>query len=203
MELGNALFGNSRGKYPLERGKWQNTFCSIFKDTRLDPYKEFENDTFSFFPYYWGDCECGTDDIIDNFSAASKCSSDCFSTNIQVYQDSLKEQGLDYTKINKLLRAFCKEHEQNFEGCMVHCTCGAVGRINQFSEEHPHADTCRLIKPNFVFKPTGYEIEWYKYPLRDSYANQQISFDEFEEMIKICIESISNLNNEADRTVGP
>lgn len=33
-------------------------------------------------------------------------------------------------------------------------------------------------KPNLVYKPTGFEIMWYKYPFRDSYMNQDLTYDE-------------------------
>jgi hypothetical protein len=42
-------------------------------------------------------------------------------------------------------------------------------------------------KPNFLYKPTGYCINWYKYPFRDSYANQNITENEFIEIINDCI----------------
>lgn len=121
MELGNLLFGNSRGNYPLERGRWQETFCEFLDEIGLDGYgyiddeklKEyetdrggFENDVFLVNPYYWGEDE----DIME--------------------------------------------------------------------------------EPNFIYKPTGYEIDWYKYPLRDSYANKELTFEEFKEVLNKCKESI-------------
>lgn len=121
MEIGNLLFGNSRGEYPLKRGRWQETFCEFLDKIGLDGYgyiekeelKEyktdrggFENEIFLVNPYYWGDDE-----------------------NI-------------------------------------------------------------MEEPNFVYKPTGYQIEWYKYPLRDSYANQKLSFEELKGILDKCIESV-------------
>ena len=44
--------------------------------------------------------------------------------------------------------------------------------------------------PNFVYKPTGYEIKWYKYPLRDSYANQKLTKKEFDSIMKACMDSL-------------
>ena len=121
MELGNLIFGNSRGSYPLKRGVWQNTFhefldeigLNVFgyiEDDKLKEYKTdrggFENDVFLINPYYWQD----DDDIAE--------------------------------------------------------------------------------EPNFVYKPTGYEISWYKYPLRDSYANKKIKFKEFKNILEECKKSI-------------
>lgn len=62
------------------------------------------------------------------------------------------------------------------------CTCGAIG--------DEHAIDCKLIVPNFIYKPTGFEIRWYKYPLRDSYMNKRIRLERFRDMIDACVESV-------------
>ncbi len=42
--------------------------------------------------------------------------------------------------------------------------------------------------PNFVYKPTGFEIKWYKYAFRDSYMNQNLAplqiLDIFKNVVK-------------------
>ena len=43
---------------------------------------------------------------------------------------------------------------------------------------------------NFVYKPMSYEIDWYRYPLRDSYANKELTFKDFKEILNKCKESI-------------
>ena len=48
--------------------------------------------------------------------------------------------------------------------------------------------------PNFVYKPTGFELSWYKYALRDSYMNQQISFDALMEILEQCKKSLEGGN---------
>ncbi len=123
MELGNALFGHSRGKYPLSRGKgFEDALNHLFEvcapgtDTSGRVYGvEFENDVFAIFPYYWGSCTCG--DVQD------------------------------------------------------------------------HKPDCPIVKPNFLYKSTGFAIHWYKYPLRDSYANQKITLAGFKKIISACIQS--------------
>lgn len=65
MEIGNLLFGNSRGTYPVDRDTYQDAFCNFLERNGFDGYghKEgsdddvFENDTFVIRPYYWGDDE--------------------------------------------------------------------------------------------------------------------------------------------------
>ena len=127
MELGNLLFGNSRGRFAVPRGIgeddfiWQETFIEFMDEIGLDGYGYvendelekykterggFENNTFIINPYYWGEDE-----------------------------EVMKE-------------------------------------------------------PNFVFKPTGFTIDWYKYPLRDSYSNKEITLEELKEILRICKESV-------------
>lgn len=70
MELGNLMFGNSRGEYPVEREGWQEVFHEFLEEIGLDGYGYiesksidkkyetdrggFENDVFLVNPYYWG-----------------------------------------------------------------------------------------------------------------------------------------------------
>ncbi len=44
--------------------------------------------------------------------------------------------------------------------------------------------------PNFVYKPTGLEISWYKYPMRDAYSNQDVSLEEFKDILDACARSM-------------
>ena len=44
----------------------------------------------------------------------------------------------------------------------------------------------RMLQPNFHYKPTGFKLQWYKYPLRSPQANMEISNDEFKAMIEDC-----------------
>jgi hypothetical protein len=46
--------------------------------------------------------------------------------------------------------------------------------------------------PNFEFKPTGYQLNWYKYALRSARANREISRVEFFKMVAKCIESLDH-----------
>ncbi len=50
--------------------------------------------------------------------------------------------------------------------------------------------TCQAHWPNFAHKPSGYELRWYKYPLRDSYANKKLTLAEFAALIDSCIASM-------------
>ncbi len=43
--------------------------------------------------------------------------------------------------------------------------------------------------PNFVYKPTGLEISWYKYPMRDAYSNMDVSVEDFKAILNDCLRS--------------
>lgn len=74
MELGNLIFGNSRGEFEIDRDVYQDLFAEFFRSIGIDSYGTvtsklakvypeyikgctFENDTFIVRPYYWGDDE--------------------------------------------------------------------------------------------------------------------------------------------------
>jgi len=44
--------------------------------------------------------------------------------------------------------------------------------------------------PNFLYKPTGFEIRWYKYPFRDSYMTENLTSEQILEIFKKCAESV-------------
>ena len=46
--------------------------------------------------------------------------------------------------------------------------------------------------PNFIYKPDGFRMCWYKYPLRSCYANRGITLDIFERMVDDCSDSLSS-----------
>jgi hypothetical protein len=124
------------GSYPIpHRNSYQNAFSKLFyyekngrTEYRFDTNGEFENDVFSYFPYYWGDCTCGCDE----------------DTN----------------------------------------------------DDATHDAQCLLIKPNFVHKPSGLEIQWYKYALRDSYTNRGINLDELKKIVSECVKSLKHNKGE-------
>lgn len=120
MELGNMLFGNSRGAFAItDRTAFEDAFIKLLDVMgEEDPsYPEpFDNDVFSISPYYGGDCEC--------------------------------------------------------------------------VEDQEHKKGCPCIQPNFVFKPSDFQIQWYKYPFRDSYMNQDYSADMFLFILGVCIASL-------------
>ena len=59
LELGNLLFGHSRGNYYIEdRRKWEEVFIKLLDALDMECHAgNFENDVFIVRPYYWGDDE--------------------------------------------------------------------------------------------------------------------------------------------------
>lgn len=43
---------------------------------------------------------------------------------------------------------------------------------------------------HFWHKPSGFKLQWYKYPLRDPYVNMDISHEQFLDILRDCINSI-------------
>lgn len=130
MELGNMIFGCSRGPYEFpnrdivdswEWGRLINTVCDGCYGFAKDEFEcnargGFSNDIFEINPYYWGDCDCGGDDTDE------------------------------------------------------------------------HSSTCSLMIHNFVYKPTGFWIDWYKYPFRDSYMSHDLTEEQILEIFKLAYE---------------
>lgn len=52
-------------------------------------------------------------------------------------------------------------------------------------------DGCKLMLPNFLYKPTGYSIKWYKYPFRAAYQSQNLRLDGFSRIIDDCLKSLA------------
>ena len=60
MELGNIIFGNSRGEYRVERGKFEDIWWVLCKKLGTGSGGvDYKNEIFRLFPYYWGECTCG------------------------------------------------------------------------------------------------------------------------------------------------
>jgi hypothetical protein len=199
-ELGNMLFGNSRGEFPMERNAgYEHLLFRLLRKINKEEAgygSEFENGVFSVFPYYWGDCTCGFQDHEFKGEHDQLC-----------YQIRLRDGILLLGKPSKRTLSWMKEEERVGEklckelglpfpdGWGVHCTCDYNERYVEWMSQIGYPDGCRedclLLKPNFLYKPTGFNINWYKYPLRDSYTNMKISLDEFDVMIDDCVKSLS------------
>lgn len=125
IEIGNLLFGHSRGNFRVERHPAQELFGEFFEKLGIDHYGHpdkdspvfqemtddhvsIDNELFTLRPYYWGEDE----------------------------------------EIASL--------------------------------------------PNFVYKPEEIEIRWYKYPMRDSYSNVELTDEQIKNILEICLKSVES-----------
>lgn len=219
MELGNMLFGNSRGQHPVPRD-WEDELYRLFKEIEKQdrkfnnyPYQEYENDVFHIFPYYWGDCTCGFEEIEYEIAGELEHRPDCYQTRLReekLKKGFVKEKFEDIELISrpkngsysywnnideKIRKRLCTEFDLPFpDGSAVHCTCDYSERYKQklIEKGYPegHLSTCPTTWPNFKYKPMGFEIQWYKHPFRDAYMNMNISLSEFSKIINNCVESV-------------
>jgi len=207
MELGNAVFGNARGNYKVPRVEWEKTLAPLFEAMEIGYHGEdFENGTFKIMPYWWGGCTCGWAYIDNGHSKLTSLEhkEDCISHPIWELDESAIWCGDEgYKAFLKGLKPIYEEYGLNtgaddwWHGCMMQCTCDYDKRNKETLEEYAedfgrmgHKPDCKLIAPNFLHKPSGYALSVYKYFCRDTYANQNISLDEFEAIVSDCIESL-------------
>ena len=87
-----------------------------------------------------------------------------------IFCDFLKRNGFDYYGYRDVDHADWEFETDKF-----------IIRPYYWGEDEDLADL-----PNFVYKPTGLEISWYKYPMRDAYSNQDVSPEAFKEILEDC-----------------
>lgn len=196
MELGNWTFGISRGEVHVPRGAGYEELLNELFESIDKEYNEstmgygfdFSNDTFETHPYYWGECTCGYEQLEYEWSENNKHKEDCY----QIAYKKLTDE-YSYKIPKKLVKKLCTKYNIYYNrgiGSAIHCTCNHSEEWLKFLENNDHKNSCPIIRSNFHYKPTGYELMWYKYPLRDSYASEELSLIEFAKMIENCINSI-------------
>ena len=188
MELGNAVFGNSRGEVPINRDRFQDLFCNLLErygmlyDDDLYP-KTIKTDVFELRPYYWGDCTCDGETADHEWCNNNKHAETCYQTELFKIKEKEQSYGVYETQA---VQDLLKKHNLPKQGCAVHCTCDYGKKWMEFLESRGgyHRSNCEIIQPNFLYKPTNLEINWYKYPLRDSYSNREFNEEELKEIFK-------------------
>jgi hypothetical protein len=212
------IFGCSRGefKFPdrdlVNSSYWQQ----IFEDADLDyhgcPNKKsnfdgFDNDTFTIRPYYWGDCDCGFEELYAQWWDGKKHSDECYQNWVDKEKILSGWIADDYGYLHlpnsswqtenqfeeTIYKNACKKFGFNYDdgGYGVHCTCGLNNSYDIWLETHNHTNTCSLVLPNFTHKRSGFSIKWYKYPFRDSYMNMDLSKKDIVKIFKECAQSIT------------
>jgi hypothetical protein len=95
----------------------------------------------------------------------------------------------------ELLRYYLEKQEEDFgkfenplflfrDYTIWDCTCDP--------DVEEHGPNCEFLEPNFKYKPTNYELSWYKHIGRGMLANREISVEDFYRIINTCILSIGS-----------
>lgn len=141
--------------------------------------ENFENDVFSMRRYYWGDCDCGYQDLEDKWCKSHNHGADCYQTELAArtraarlpYWDGNKWQnarrlGTDAAKKleDQIYNELCLKHGKDREfGAAVHCSCSYEVEWKAWAAANEHKPTCTPQLPNFLHKRTGLEVRWYKW----------------------------------------
>lgn len=222
MELGNIIFGNSRGSHPVDRGL-QDEFCSYMEEMGFDSYGyhptaywAFENEVFRIQPYYWGGCTCGFEERDCEWSRTNHHADDCYQSELKREKIAAggvpegewgwiaRPKSISYVHWNaverKIMNRLCAKHSLDpRNGCAVHCTCSHDAGYQAWREANGHAADCPIVTPNFLHKPSGFRLDWYKYPLRDSYSSEPLTRKLMRSMFADCIASMPPLPHPEDK----
>lgn len=170
---------------------------------------EFSNAVFAMFPFYWGECECGWDAKAATLDDLAH-DPDCYQTELEARrlaaglgydQDTWlpRTPGLAYdeTRVREdaLYRELTGKYGLSMHGCAVHCTCSWKARWQvQFDAAklgpEGHAESCPTVRPNFLHKPTGLQIDWYKWIGRDMEYRPKPSAREWRRVFAECVASV-------------
>lgn len=142
----------------------------------------FENDVFVMRPFYWGDCDCGLSERETWWNERNHHDASCYQVALSAAK---KAAGLSYidhaqhTFVDQnepydpkareaIYDRLCKEYGLPDKGAAVHCTCGYEQRWITYISDNGHRSNCSVVLPNFVHRPSGLAVEWYKYIGRDN-----------------------------------
>lgn len=121
---------------------------------------DYENDVFEMHPFWWGDCECGHEARECEWEDSNPHASGC-------YQAALKAELGDMPYGDErvaAVAALCGRYglDPHF-GSMVHCTCDHRANWDAWHRANTHDPKCGVARPNFLHKPSGTRVDWYKY----------------------------------------
>jgi len=168
--------------------------------------QDFKNDTFETRPYYWGDCDCGWEEKLSEFSQTIEHKTYCFQNKWEQWNKAWKAQHSslrDKRHWRKAMDAeqkaneqFCRENGKldGTVGCAVHCDCGHDEILNTWCEANKlgpegHKLTCATVLPNFRYQDI--DIRWYKYIGRGMTINRKVNRKELVAMFRACFASIA------------
>lgn len=214
LELGQMLFGtgsiNSYDAYWATEGLCM--LAEIIAEKRGDyGYGEratltssmgaepFDNDVFTMRSYYWGDCTCGYEELSYEWEEDTEHQENCYQKLFRKMH-CVEDEGWYTTKRGhgigdecECVKIACEKFgiDPDAPGGYVHCTCDYKAKWQEFLNNNDHSDECLLNKPNFVYKPTGVEISWYKHAARGITCNkEEPTAVRWFEVIRGCVDSL-------------
>lgn len=195
VELGQALFGNKWEQHEVpgyvERDLY--SLCelieALYPEVGADGWRAYshhvDNDVFEMHPYYWGDCTCGFDERNDEWHNSHQHADSCYQT---VLNQRCIEQKLSLSQAAEQL---AREWKLPQIGCVVHCTCNFNDEYQKWREENDHDPRCPEVLPNFLHKPSGLAVHWYKYLGRSMTCNREVlSLLDWQQIRNECEESL-------------
>jgi len=109
----------------------------------------------------------------------------------EIFAPLLERYNLDYHGFpNRPINNFYITETDKFRiipGYDWDCSCGAEDGDVCGELDIEHDENCDLVKPNFLYKPTGFKLYWYKYPMRGATMLPGVTTEEFMRIILDCM----------------
>lgn len=215
MEMGNMLFGNSRGpvEMPYRELVDSDAWTELMKVLQIDDYhcimgkyyngkkrdnglEETEtggyrcvdkdgNCLFEIFPYWWNGCTCDADAFNEDL--------DCELN--QKYDITLDDWDL-YFNFEIMDEDPTDEQKENYQKILEKIRLKNEELESRCKEHDPG---CYLLKHNFVYRPgteDEFWIDWYKYPFRDSYMSKEMEEEDIKHIFEQCVEDVKSVLKE-------
>jgi len=126
----------------------------------------FENDVFEMHPFWWGECGCGYDERELAWDDAHEHTPDCY--QIALRAADVDSYRYDDPRRDEIIREVAAQFGvDSLYGALVHCTCEYDVQWAAWLAENTHDPKCGVARPNFLHKPSGVRVDWYKYIGRD------------------------------------
>jgi hypothetical protein len=216
VELGNLFFGHSRGEFSVPR-EWQDLFCDFLERCGFDSYgymndeleKKYLHTNYALEDHL-KDCNLSVEQVKKEgqFIKEDKYGTEYIFSDKRYLIVSHPDEDYDEAFDNwfemepedsdDLYRKYCEfEPDPDNYGKTeeVYELEGFESHMHYFDNDvfivRPYywGDSDEISElPNFEFG--DFELRWYKYPLRDSYCNMDISFEDFKKMLETCEASI-------------
>lgn len=163
----------------------------------------YKNDVFEMRPYYWGECTCNYDTIVNRWEETHDhkyCYQTLFRERHYVNYGAdggwnfETKPGHGWSDNCDCVEVVCAKFgiDPKAPGGHVHCTCGFSEELARIRSEYKHSDDCQEDKPNFKHYASGTEVYWYKYIGRGMEYDPETPVEQWVEIFKECLKSIQD-----------